>query len=150
MLGGWVGHLLDETVVRDPALRMGSRTDHLYDLWDELSHTEQDGTFDIPEVWGHLPHETNRGDRLTLDVICRWTNNMLVGHLPEATAVPLKGYAQVLARLTNAEYPRPLIVGTPLYVQYSTLPETLLAPAKVEDAPPAVMQRSWWRRALGY
>lgn len=118
MLGGWIGHLLDETA-RDASLRMGSRTDHLYDLWNELAGAEEAGDFTIPGVWRRLQRELSRGDHLTLDVICRWAYGMMDNHLPHAAAVPLKGHAQVLARLPGDEHSRPLLVGTPLYVAFS-------------------------------
>jgi hypothetical protein len=121
MLGGWVGHLLDESA-RDTSLRMGSRTDHLYDLWNELAEAEHAGDFAIPGVWGRLQREISRGDHLTLDVICRWAYGMAENYLPRITALPLKGHAQVLARLPADEYQRPLLVGTPLYVEYSAAP----------------------------
>ena len=123
MLGGWIGHLLDETAVRDPALRMGSRTDHLYDLWDELAATEQDGSFEIPDAWRKLPYQPRMADYPSFDTICRWAYGMMDSYLPDATAGPLKGYAQVVARLADSNYDRPLILGTPLYVEYSASAE---------------------------
>lgn len=144
LLGGWIGHLLDEAGRREPGFRMGSRTDDLYDLWNELAEQERHGMLEIPSRWRRLGRELGPSDDLDLGTLCRWVYSMMDSHLPHEAAVPLKGHAQVLARLKN-EHERSLLVGTPLYLEFS-LPPEVPASAPGADVSRADLRRPWWRR----
>jgi hypothetical protein len=126
---------------------MGSRTEHLYDLWTELSEAERAGTFEIPDVWRRLPHETSTG--LTLEELCYGAYGMLANHLPEATAVRLKGWAQILARLDGRGRSLPLILGTPLYVEYSAAPKSPAPLPGSEHVARVASKPRWWQRLSG-
>ncbi|HEX6712151.1 MAG TPA: SAVMC3_10250 family protein [Thermoleophilaceae bacterium] len=117
LLGGWRGHLVEHRGNLEDSLRMGSQTEHLYDLWDELVARERDGDFHIPEVWRRLRREPAPNASPTLASLCRavysWMSRDLLNR------AYLKGTAQVLDRLDDSGYDKPLIVATPLVVEFS-------------------------------
>jgi hypothetical protein len=119
LLGGWIGHVVEQRGVLDVALRMGSQTEHLYDLWDELVAAERDGTFEVPEVWRRLRREPAPDASPTLASLSRSVYGWMSEGLPSANLAFLKGFAQVLDRLDDGGYERPLILGTPLIVEFS-------------------------------
>jgi hypothetical protein len=120
LLGGWIGHLVEKRGVLDVALRMGSQTEHLYDLWDELVAAEGAEAFEVPEVWRRLRREPPQpAPTPTLASLSRSVYSWMSTGLPSANVAFLRGFAQVLDRLDDADYDRPLILGTPLIVEFS-------------------------------
>jgi hypothetical protein len=119
LLGGWMGHVVERRGLLDVSMRMGSGTEHLYDLWHELSDAEREGSFEVPEVWRRLRREPGPNALPSLASLSRSVYSWMSTDLPSSNLAYLKGYAQVLDRLDDAEYDRPLILGTPLIVEFS-------------------------------
>src|SRR3954466_9633919 len=57
LLGGWIGHMVEHRGEMERSSRMGSQTEHLYDLWDELVAREREGGSQFPDVWRRLRRE---------------------------------------------------------------------------------------------
>lgn len=119
LLGGWIGHVVEHRGDLDVALRMGSQTEHLYDLWDELAASERDGNSHVPDVWRRLRREPAPDATPTLASLSRAVYSWMSTDLPSVNRAYLTGFAQVLDRLDNAGYDRPLVLGTPLIVEFS-------------------------------
>jgi hypothetical protein len=119
LLGGWIGHLVEHRDLLDRSLRMGSATEHLYDLWDELAAEERRGSFEVPEAWRRLRREPGPNAAEDLESMSRGVYWMMTQYLPSTQIGRLRGFAQVLARLEDDDYDRPLLLGTPLVVEFS-------------------------------
>jgi hypothetical protein len=144
MFGGWVGHLVEDYGMMDQSSRMGSRTDHLFDLWHEVAEADKVGSRAVPPEFARLAREVSAGDYLTLDTISRWAHGMVLDSVPPETAGPLKGVAEVLAVLPEDPYESRLIVGSPLYVERSAPSVSVTSGMAAEKG--SEVKSSWVRR----
>lgn len=119
LLGGWIGHIVEHRGTFDYSQRMGSQTEHLYDLWDELIESEREGAFIVPEVWRRLRREPTPDAAPTLASLSRSVHSWMSDGLPSTNVAYLKGTAQCLDRLDDDIYDRALVLGTPLIIEFS-------------------------------
>ncbi|MGW6374996.1 hypothetical protein ACWFRB_02870 [Rhodococcus sp. NPDC055112] len=126
LMTGWVGHMLTETILSEPSIRSGSRTEHLYDLLFQLAEEEQRGSFLIPDEFRRLPRETSPGDNVPLDEVANWAYGMVAGTHQFSTQ-RLKGLGEILSVSKDTQGNIDLIILTPLYAEQSYV-DKLLAP----------------------
>jgi len=143
MLGGWAGHFLEGSE-QSSSTRMGSRTEHLYDLWKEVARADEIGDFRIPVEYTRLPRETSPGDYLTLNEVSRWAYDVM--RMSLETSARLQGVARVLTVITNNDREHRLLLATPLFVAHCEASDELPLGDGVGSGDPPPSRRSRWLR----
>jgi hypothetical protein len=134
LLTGSYKHMLDSTKLGDTSYRSGSGTDHLYLVLRSIAEADVSGEDDrLPDDF-HKPVKPNVYRTGEENVRTIFNSGLWYERQPAY----LSGYAQVLADLPAEDQQNRLILGTPLFVQYSDPPVPI-----VSNSPHRKSNRFW-------